>query len=244
MFTTQRLLILLTAALIGMAFGTTAADAAPKKRKFEVTFQGYWGVNWYVRVEDEEPHHVCIGGYGADGEENFEAWTRNRRPVRATLYADPRKRSFFGRVPLETALERKFTMGQPDPGCKEEYGKAAADLDCDTGSPQWGRFGNPPAYLDVAGGGGRVGVGVTREGKDELIERVWKFCPFWGVYEGDIGRNAPGKMNMGKLFSGKAQVVKGYARQDHPGGGALHEQEGYTEWKMKIRYLKPKKKKR
>jgi hypothetical protein len=35
--------------------------------------------------------------------------------------------------------------------------------------------------------------------------------------------------------------VKGTTRMDYPGGGGNHEQEGYQEWKMTIRYVKPKK---
>lgn len=238
--TPQRLLILFAAALVGMAFGTTAADAAPKKQKFEVTFEGDWGALYYIRLEDEEPHHVCIGGYGSEGGSIFEAWTKNKRKVKATLYADAKKGAFFGRVPVETALQRSFTFGRPDPGCVEEYSEARAKYNCDDGIAQWGRFGNPPAYLDVAGGGGRVSVGVSREREDELIDDVWDFCPFWGRYEGKIGRNAPARISTKKLFSGKTQTVKGSARQDLPGGGAQHEQEGLTEWKMKIRYIKPK----
>ncbi len=217
----------------------TTASAAPKKAKFEVTFKGYWGVDWYVRMEDEEPHHVCLAGIGANGESDFEAWTKNNRKVTATLYADPRKGSAFGHLPIETALERKLTMGQAHPGCTEEYGKAASELDCDNGSPQWGRFNNPPAYLDIAAGRGRVGVGVTRYEEEELIAQVWDWCPFWGNYEGKIGNEA--KLSSKKLFSGKPVTVKGTTRMDYPGGGGNHEQEGYQEWKMTIRYVKPKK---
>ena len=235
----KRLLLPVLALAALAACLPSPASAAPKKAKFEVTFKGYWGVAWYVRLEDEEPHHVCIAGYGADGDSEFEAWTKNNRKVTATLYADPRKGSVFGRVPVETALERKFTMGQADPGCKEEYGEAASKLNCDSGSPQWGRFGNPPAYLSIAAGRGVASVGVDREQEAELIDHVWDFCPFWGHFEGDIGSEA--KLSTKKLFSGKPVTVKGTTRQDYPGGGGHHEQEGYQEWSMTIRYVKPKK---
>jgi hypothetical protein len=241
MFTAQRLLILLAAALVGMAFGTTAADAAPERHKFEITFEGNWGVLWYVRLADGEPHHNCLTGIASDGESSFEAWTRNRRKVTARLYVDRRRGSFFGAVPLETALERKFTFGQVPKGCEIEYGRALGDFDCDDGSPQWGRFRNPPAYLDIAGGRGRVGIGVRREQETEHINEIWDFCPFWGQDEGKIGGQA--KLSARKLFSGRTQTVRGLARADVGGGNGdgVHEQEGFQEWRLKIRYLKPRK---
>lgn len=247
MSTPQRLLTLLAAALIGMAFGTTAADAAPKvpkKHKFEVTFEGNWGVLWYVKMADGEPHHNCLAGHTADGSVDFDAWTRNKRKITTKLYADPRKGTFFGAARIETALERKFTMGQVVKGCEQEYARAEADLDCDDGFPQWGRFRNPPAWLDIAGGRNVISVGVRREAAQEHINEIWDFCPFWGSYEGNIGGRA--KLSKKKLFSGRTQTVKGTSRQDVDGlkGDGTHEQEGFQEWKMKIRYVKPKPTKR
>jgi hypothetical protein len=235
MSTPQRFLILCLAVVFAMGLGQTAADAAPKKQKFEVTFEGYWGVSWYVRLSDEEPHHVCLAGIGADGDAELEAWTPGKRKVKATLYADAKRGSLFGRVPIETAATRKLTFGQVHPGCEIEYGDAASRLNCDSGSPQWGRFGNPPAYLELAAGRGGIATGVVRAQRDELIDEVWDFCPFWGAYEGEIGSST--KLSAKKLFSGKPVSVKGYKRQDFPGGGGFHEQEGYTEWKLTIRYL-------
>src|SRR5215207_6051897 len=129
MTTPQRLLTLLAAALIGMAFGTTAADAAsklPRKQKFEVTFEGNWGVLWYVRMNDGEPHHNCLTGISSDGESNFDAWTKRKRKVTTKLYVDKKKGSAFGGIPIQAALERKFTFGQVPKGCEQEYARAQA----------------------------------------------------------------------------------------------------------------------
>jgi len=245
MFTAQRLLTLLAAALVGMAFGTTAADAAPKvpkKHKFEVTFEGNWGVLWYVRMADGEPHHNCLTGISSDGSVDFNAFTKNKRKVTTKLYVDKKKGSAFGGIPIQAVLERQFEFGQVPKGCEIEYARAKSEFDCEDGMPQWGMHGNPPAWLDIGVGRGRIGVGVRYD--NDLIDDVWKFCPFWGQDEGKIGGQA--KLSTKKLFSGKTQTVKGYSRQDVDGfkGDGTHEQEGFQEWKLKIRYVKPKPKKR
>ena len=86
-------------------------------------------------------------------------------------------------------------------------------------------------------------TGLTPEvaERNDLIDQVWKACPFWGQDEGKIGGQV--KLSKKKLLSGKTQTIKGTSRQDVDGGhdDGVHEQEGFQEWKLKIRYVKPKK---
>ena len=128
-----------------------------------------------------------------------------------------------------------LTLGQvPPDSCRETYYELANHLDCDSETPQWGKNGNPPAYLNIIAGKGVVSTDVSREQEKELIERLIPWCPFLGTEEGDVG--GVNKLAAKKLFDGKAHTLKGKARHDQL-GPSTHQAEGFSEYSMTIRYL-------
>ena len=239
MSTSQRLLTLCAAVLVAVLLGQTAADARglPPKQKFEVTFKGEWGQDWYAYGDDNQNwsyQDQCIVGIGGNGGAQFDAW-RTRKVV--SLPADAKKGVMYGQVPIETALTRTVTLGQKPPvDCDDTYLELASHLACDQ-TAQWGRFGNPPAYLNVIAGKGVVSVDVFREKEQELLDQIFPWCPFYGDGEGKIEGGA--KLPAKKLFDGKPHTIKGKGRADQD-GPSTHEAEGYYEWSLTIRYVKPK----
>lgn len=237
MSTPQRLLILCCAALVAALFGQTAADARglPPKQKFEVTYKAEYGQDWYAYGDDNanwDYAEQCTVGLGASGTSEYHAQTKKKV---VALPADARKGVIYGQVPVEAWLYRKVTLGQEPPdSCKETYYEMANHLDCDSETPQWGKNGNPPAYLDIIAGRGVVSTDVAREQEKELIERLLPWCPFLGTEEGDV--DGVNKLAPKRLFDGKAHTLKGKARHDQL-GPSTHQAEGFSEYSLTIRYL-------
>jgi hypothetical protein len=229
---------LLAAALIGAAFGTTAADARtglPPKQKFEVTYTAEYGQDWYAKGDDNSNwsyQDQCVVGMGGSGSSEFHA-KRSRKVV--SMPADAKKGVIYGQVPVEAWLYRTVTLGQKPPDdCDDTYFELQSHLDCESQSPQWGLNGNPPAYLNVIAGKGVVSTDVAREKEQELIAQILPWCPFYGTEEGQVGGGA--KLPAKKLFDGKAHTIKGKARHDQL-GPSTHQAEGFSEWSLTIRYL-------
>jgi hypothetical protein len=232
----------LAAALVGALIGTTAADARglPPKQKFEVTYKAEYGQDWYAYGDDNQNwdyQDQCVVGMGGSGSSEFHA-QRSKKVV--SMPADAKKGVIYGQVPVEAWLYRKVTLGQKPPAdCDDTYLELANRLDCDSQSPQWGLNGNPPAYLNIIAGKGVVSTDVAREKEQELIAQILPWCPFYGTEEGQVGGGA--KLSSKQLFDGKAHTIKGKARHDQL-GPSTHQAEGFSEWSMTIRYLKPGKK--
>ena len=241
--TLRLLATLIAAALIGAAFGSTAADAKgglPPKQKFEVTYKAEFGQDWYAFGDDNQNWDFavqCIVGLRGAGTSEFHA-KRTRKVV--SMPADAKKGVIYGQVPVEAWLYRTLTLGErPPEGCGyNDYDQLAAKKDCDAETPQWGLHGNPPAYLNIIAGKGVVSTDVRREREKELIDYIWDFCPSYGHEEGEVGGVAklPGK----KLFDGKAHTIKGKARHDQL-GPETSQAEGFSEYSLTIRYLGKKK---
>jgi hypothetical protein len=237
--TSQRCLTLLVTVLAAVLLGQTAAQAGglPPKQKFEVTYKAEYGQDWYAYGNDDrnwDYAEQCIVGIGGNGTAQFDAW-RTKKLV--SLPADAKKGVIYGQVPVETALSRSVTLGQKPPlDCDEAYLELASHLACDQ-TAQWGRFGNPPAYLNIIAGKGVVSLDVAREKEQELINEIFPWCPFLGTEEGHLEGAA--KLPAKKLFDGKPHTVKGKARRDQL-GPSTHQAEGFSEWTLTIRYLKPK----
>ena len=210
MTTSQRLLTLCLAVLVAVAFGQTAADAKglPPKQKFEVTYTAEYGQDWYAYGDDNQNWDYaeqCIVGLGANGSSEFHAQTKKKV---VSLPADARKGTIYGQVPVEAWLFRKVTAGQEPPdSCKETYYEFVNHLDCDSQTPQWGKNGNPPAYLDIIAGKGVVSTDVFREQEKELIEQIIPWCPFLGTEEGQVG--GVNRIASKKLVDGKPHTLKG-----------------------------------
>jgi hypothetical protein len=236
----MRRLLLPLAALCALAVCAAPAQALPKKQKFEVTYKAEYGQDWYAYGDDNsnwDYAEQCIVGIRASGSSEFHAQTKKKV---VSLPADAKKGVIYGQVPVEAWLHRKVTLGQrPPEGCGySDYDELASRLDCDSGSPQWGLHGNPPAYLNIIAGKGVVSTDVRREKEKELIDHVLPFCPFLGTEEGHVGGAA--KLPAKKLFDGKAHTIKGKARHDQL-GPSTHQAEGFSEYSLTIRYVKPKK---
>lgn len=230
---------LVAAALIGAAFGSTAADAAtglPSKQKFEVTYEAEYGQDWYAYGDDNQNWDFaeqCIVGIRGTGSSEFHARTKKKV---VSLPANAKKGVIYGQVPVEAWLFRKVTLGQrPPEGCGySDYDELASRLDCEDGAPQWGRHGNPPAYLNIIAGKGVISTDLHREREKELIAHVLPFCPFLGTEEGEVGGVA--KLPAKRLFDGKAHTIKGKGRHDQT-GPSTHQAEGFSEYSLTIRYL-------
>ena len=238
MNTPQRFLTLCLAVFVAVAFGQTAADARglPPKQRFEVTYKAEYGQDWYAYGDDNQNWDFaaqCIVGLRGSGSSEFHAQTRKKV---VSLPASAKQGVIYGQVPIEAWLNRKVSLGQrPPEGCGySDYDELAARLDCDNETPQWGLHGNPPAYLNIIAGKGVVTTDVRREKEKELIDYVIPFCPFLGTDEGEVGGAA--KLPAKKLFSGKAQTIKGKARHDQT-GPSTHQAEGFSEYSLTIRYL-------
>jgi hypothetical protein len=223
------------AVLLGLAAASPGdAAAAPQKATFAVQFEGSFDASWNVRLDDGEPHHPCLVGDGAEGAVRVEAGTRGTRKARLLL--DRRRGHVFGRVPLQAAELRTFTMGQAVKGCEEDHAESAGRLDCGPNA-HWGRDGAAPAWLDVAAGRGGVSVSVARDQEPETIDRTWPFCPFWGARDPKIEGSA--KLSTRRLLSGRPQTVTARASHAETGGEGRHAQEGQAEWRLTIRYVRP-----
>jgi hypothetical protein len=236
--------IALRAALLAMAVALAAtgpALAATKKQRFQVTFKGEHGQDWRVFPTDDETTPSCLLGIGASGESQLTAYTR--KPTTVSLYADKKKGAIFGQVPIVAYLERQFTVGQapPDDCLSVEYKELRDGATCDqTGYWNYYDF-SPPAFVEVASGGGHVSIGVIRRDEDKILDTIFPRCPFAGVEEGKIEGQA--KLSGKRLFDGKPHTIKGTTRRDYP-APEEHSVEGYDEWSMTIKAIKPKSKKR
>jgi hypothetical protein len=241
----MRRLLLPLAALLALSVCLPAAANAgglPKKQKFEVAYHAEYGQNWYAVGDDNSNWDFaeqCIVGIGGQGTSEFYAHTKTKKTV-VSMPADAKKGVIYGQVPIEAWLTRRVFLGQrPPEGCGySDYDTLRDRLDCEDGSPQWGLHGNPPAYLNIIAGKGHVTTDVRREKERELIDHVLPFCPFLGTEEGKVG--GVSKLPAKKLFDGKPHTVKGKARHDQL-GPETHQAEGYSEYSLTIRYIKPKK---
>jgi hypothetical protein len=237
MSTSQRVLLLCCVVLGAALFGQTAAQARglPPKQKFEVTYDSEYGQNWYAYGDDNanwDYADQCVVGLGASGESEFHA-QRKKRIV--SLPADPKKGVIYGTAPAEAWLYRKVTLGDvPPDSCKETYYELANHLDCESETPQWGLNGNPPATLSIVAGKGVISTDVFLDQREEQINRFFDWCPFLGTEEGQVGGAA--RLPAKQLFDGKPHTVKGKARHDQL-GPSTHQTEGFSEWKLTIRYL-------
>jgi hypothetical protein len=238
----MRRLLLPLAALLALSLCAPAANAGglPPKKKFEVTYKAEYGQDWYAHGDDNanwDYAEQCIVGLAASGSSEFHAQTKKKV---VALPADAKKGVIYGQVPVEAWLFRKVSLGQrPPEGCGyTDYDELASRLDCDSGSPQWGLHGNPPAYLNIIAGKGVVSTDVRREQEQELINHVIPWCPFLGTAEGEVGGAA--RLPAKKLFDGKPHTIKGKARHDQL-GPSTHQAEGFSEYSLTIRYVKPKK---
>jgi hypothetical protein len=209
MSTPQRLLTLCLAVVVAVAFGQSAASAKglPPKQKFEVTYKAEYGQDWYAYGDDNQNWDYaeqCTVGLGASGSSEYHAETAKKV---VALPADARKGVIYGQVPVEAWLYRKVTLGQKPPvDCDETYIELANRLDCDSQTPQWGKNGNPPAYLNIIAGKGAVSTDVFRQKEKELIEQIIPWCPFLGTEEGEVG--GVNKLPAKKLFDGKAHTIR------------------------------------
>ena len=239
----MRRLLLPLAALLALAVCVPPASAAlPKKQKFEVTYKAEYGQDWYAYGDDNSNWDFaeqCIVGIRASGSSEFHAQTKKKKTL-VSMPADAKKGVIHGQVPVEAWLFRKVTLGQrPPEGCGySDYDELASRLDCDSEAPQWGLHGNPPAYLNIIAGKGVVSTDVRRENEQELIAEVLPWCPFLGTEEGHVEGAA--KLPAKKLFDGKPHTIRGKARRDQL-GPSTHQAEGFSEYSLTIRYVKPKK---
>ena len=204
------------------ASAPSAADAAPKKQKFEVTFEGDWGVHWYVRMDDERaPPRLPDRHRAPTAMSEFDAWTQEQAQGQGdALRGREEGRRLRPRPGRGRARAHSSTFGPgADQGCGDRVRRRGERASTATdGMPQWGRSRQPAR---VPGHRRRRRTrrrrGRPRSEEQELIDEVWDCARSGATTRARSAAQA--KLSRRSSSRGKPQTVKGTTRQDFPGGG-------------------------
>jgi hypothetical protein len=213
-----------------------AASSGGKLQKFSVKFTGENGQDWLVKETDAEHEPNCILGPGAYGSSELHTYTTGFETVK--VYADQKHGVLTGSAPLEAFLSHELTLGSmPPKDCLTvDYKHLQSAKDC---SPvaQWNKS-HPwrPANVFFGVARGKVEVEVTLKDELDVIEADLANCPGAGYDDTKIAGVT--KISAKKLFSGKPVTVKFHTRNDHP-APEHHDVEGFYEWSLTIKALKP-----